>query len=57
MYTGCLADTSQELARTYPDEIQVLNKTAFFWPMWYGEEIQYLHERDDYDFMATGQYA
>jgi murein endopeptidase len=25
--------------------------------MWYGEEIQYTHERDDYDFYRTGQYT
>jgi hypothetical protein len=25
--------------------------------MWYGEEIQYTHEKDDYDFYKTGQYA
>lgn len=48
---------SQHLARDYPDEIQVLNHQAFFWPMWYGSEIEKTHEEDDYDFRATGQYA
>ncbi len=47
----------QEIARTHPAEIQVLSSRAFFWPMWHGEEIQYTHENDDYDFRATGQYA
>jgi len=46
-----------ELARAHPDEVQVLNSRAFFWPMWHGEEIKYTHERDDYDFRGTGQYA
>jgi len=46
-----------QIAREYPDEVQVLNSRAFFWPMWHGEEIQYTHERDDYDFRGTGQYA
>lgn len=47
----------QEIARNYPDEVQVLSNRALFWPMWYGEEIQYTHERDDYDFYASGQYG
>ncbi|ORY35552.1 hypothetical protein BCR39DRAFT_510716 [Naematelia encephala] len=46
-----------EIARRHPDEVQVLSERAFFWPMWHGEEIQYTHERDDYDFRGTGQYA
>ncbi|CAD6581388.1 MAG: hypothetical protein TREMPRED_002999 [Tremellales sp. Tagirdzhanova-0007] len=48
---------SQEIARSHPDEVQVLSSRAFFWPMWHGEEIQYTHENDDYDFVSTGQYA
>lgn len=46
-----------KLARRYPDEIQVLNTTAFFWPLWSGDYIERLHERDEYDFVGTGQYA
>lgn len=47
----------QELARRHPDSIQVLSTRAFFWPLWSGEEIQHIHENDDYDFYGTGQYA
>jgi hypothetical protein len=50
-------NNTKELARNYPTELQVLSSRAFFWPMWHGEEIQYTHERDDYDFRKTGQYA
>jgi hypothetical protein len=49
--------TPQELARRYPTELQVLSNRAFFWPMWHGNEIEKTHERDDYNFKATGQYA
>jgi hypothetical protein len=46
-----------QIARDHPDEIQVMNHQSFFWPMWYGEEIRDTHEKDDYNFRATGQYA
>ncbi|WWC63305.1 uncharacterized protein I303_105905 [Kwoniella dejecticola CBS 10117] len=46
-----------EIARTYPDEVQVLNERAFFWPMWHGEEIKKTHEEGSFDFEKTGQYA
>ncbi|RXK41142.1 hypothetical protein M231_01545 [Tremella mesenterica] len=46
-----------EIARRYPDEIQVLNHKAFFWPMWHGDEVQRVHERNEYDFWGSGQYA
>lgn len=47
----------QELARRHPESIQVLSTRAFFWPLWSGEEIQHVHENDDYDFYGTGQFA
>lgn len=47
--------------RSSPDSIHMkckfCLKRRFFWPMWYGEEIQYTHERDDYDFYGTNQYT
>ncbi|KAK8854781.1 hypothetical protein IAR55_003520 [Kwoniella newhampshirensis] len=46
-----------EIARSHPDEIQVLSERAFFWPMWHGEEIQKTHETTEHDFQKTGQYA
>ncbi|WRT68407.1 uncharacterized protein IL334_005383 [Kwoniella shivajii] len=46
-----------EIARRYPDEVQVLSERAFFWPMWHGEEIQKTHEEKEFDFEKTGQYA
>ncbi|WVR07584.1 hypothetical protein IAU60_004626 [Kwoniella sp. DSM 27419] len=46
-----------EIARRYPQEVQVLGERAFFWPMWHGEEIQKTHETDEHDFHASGQYA
>jgi hypothetical protein len=35
----------------------VLGTRAFFWPMWHGEEIKKVHELDDYDFAASGQFG
>ncbi|KAI5449138.1 hypothetical protein NCC49_005276 [Naganishia albida] len=46
-----------QLARAYPDEIQVLSTRAFFWPMWHGDEVKKVHELDDYDFAASGQFG
>ncbi|TXT08601.1 hypothetical protein VHUM_02729 [Vanrija humicola] len=46
-----------QLARQHPDDLQVLNSRAFFWPMWSGQEIDKVFENDDYDFRKTGQYA
>ncbi|WWD19073.1 hypothetical protein CI109_103531 [Kwoniella shandongensis] len=48
---------SWEIARSHPDEIQVLSERAFFWPMWHGDEIKKTHETTEYDFAKTGQYA
>jgi hypothetical protein len=48
---------SQEIARRYPNELNVLDTRAFFWPGWWGEEVQMVHETDDYDFHKSGQYA
>ncbi|KAL7421236.1 hypothetical protein Q5752_004121 [Cryptotrichosporon argae] len=56
-WAGHSVEKPWELARQNPDEVQVLGPRAFFWPMWYGEEIQYTHERDDWDFYGSGQYA
>jgi len=47
----------QQIARDHPDEIQVMNHQSFFWPMWYGSEIEDTHEKDEYNFRATAQYA
>jgi hypothetical protein len=47
----------QQLARKYPDEVQVLSTRAFFWPMWHGDEIKKVHELDDYDFASSGQFG
>jgi hypothetical protein len=47
----------KELARRYPDEVQVLSNRAFFYPMWHGNEIEKTHELDEHDFRASGQYA
>lgn len=46
-----------ELARYNPEEIQVLNPRAMYWPMWHGEEIDKTHTLDEYDFYGTGQYT
>ena len=48
---------TQTIARRYPSEIQVLSTRAFFWPMWHGNEVQKVHETDEWDFEASGQYA
>ena len=55
-FQGSDAD-KQQIARDHPDEIQVMNHQSFFWPMWYGSEIEDTHEKDEYNFRATGQYA
>lgn len=47
----------QELARQNPAEIQVLNTQAFFSPLWTGDDVSLVHEKDEYDFYGTGQYA
>ncbi|KAJ9104045.1 hypothetical protein QFC19_004179 [Naganishia cerealis] len=41
----------------YPDEVQVLSTRAFFWPLWSGNEIEKVHELDEYDFAASGQFG
>lgn len=46
-----------QIARRFPNLVQVLNIKAMFWPMWYGNEIEKVHERDEWDFYASGQYA
>jgi hypothetical protein len=47
----------QEIARRHPHEVTVLDTRAFFWPGWWGNDVQMVHETDDYDFHASGQYA
>jgi len=37
--------------------VQVLNPTAFFSPLWKPEEVALVHEKDEYDYHGTGQYA
>lgn len=56
-WAGHSVEMPWKLARLYPRDIQVLNTTAFFWPHWNGENVRDLHERNDYDFIASGQYA
>ncbi|KAJ9113659.1 hypothetical protein QFC22_005968 [Naganishia vaughanmartiniae] len=46
-----------QLARKYPSEVQVLSTRAFFWPLWSGNEIEKVHETDEYDFTASGQFG
>ncbi|KAJ9096815.1 hypothetical protein QFC21_005086 [Naganishia friedmannii] len=46
-----------QLARKYPSEVQVLSTRAFFWPLWSGDEIEKVHELDEYDFTASGQFG
>jgi hypothetical protein len=45
------------LARQHPEEIQVLNPTAFFSPLWTGDEVNMVHTSTKYDFEKTGQFA
>lgn len=49
-------DRPWEIARRYPDELQVLDTRAFFWPGWWGDDVQMVHETDSWDF-GNGQYA
>ena len=46
-----------QIARRHPEDLQVMNHRAFFYPNWHGEEVQHIHERDDHDFYGSGQYA
>lgn len=46
-----------QIARRYPYEVQVLSSGAFFTPEWWGDLIPLVHERNEWDFKATGQYA
>lgn len=56
-WAGHSVDMPWDLARIYPDDIQVLNTTAFFWPLWSADFIEKLHSTDEYNFARTGQYA
>lgn len=56
-WAGHSVDKPWELAQLFPTDIQVLNITAMFWPLWSGQEIDIVHQEDRYDFYGTGQYA
>ncbi|TKA53349.1 hypothetical protein B0A53_04367 [Rhodotorula sp. CCFEE 5036] len=42
--------TPWDLARAYPTEITVLNKFAFFWPIWDDDSLRVIHRDDRYSF-------
>lgn len=49
-------DKPWELAQLFPDQIQVLDIHAMFWPLWSGQEIDIVHQQDNYDW-HNGQYS
>ncbi|CAK9782572.1 hypothetical protein CC85DRAFT_284055 [Cutaneotrichosporon oleaginosum] len=55
-WAGHSVDKPWELAQLFPDQIQVLNTTAMFWPLWSGNEVDIIHQEDGYDW-NTGQYS
>lgn len=56
-WAGHSVDKPWELAQLFPDQIQVLNTTAMFWPLWSGQEIDIVHQEDKYDWYSVGQYS
>ncbi|GAA5917821.1 hypothetical protein JCM6882_004159 [Rhodosporidiobolus microsporus] len=42
--------TPWDLARAFPTEITVLNKFAFFWPIWHDDHLRVVHRDDRYSF-------
>ncbi|KAK4056133.1 hypothetical protein OIO90_002864 [Microbotryomycetes sp. JL221] len=42
--------TPWDLARAYPSEITVLNKFAFFWPIWHDDHLRLIHRSASYPF-------
>ncbi|GAA5880314.1 hypothetical protein JCM16303_003893 [Sporobolomyces ruberrimus] len=39
-----------QLAQKHPDEITVLNKYAFFWPLWHEDHLELVHRSKTYSF-------
>ncbi|GAA5962346.1 hypothetical protein JCM3765_002948 [Sporobolomyces pararoseus] len=39
-----------QLAQQHPDEITVLNKYAFFWPLWHEDHLNLIHRSSVYQF-------
>jgi hypothetical protein len=44
------------MAASYPREIHVLNRFAFFWPLWNQEHLKMVHETEDHNFNAAYAY-
>ncbi|KAK4049664.1 hypothetical protein OIV83_003939 [Microbotryomycetes sp. JL201] len=42
--------TPWDLARAYPSEVTVLNKFAFFWPIWHDDHLRLVHRSLSYPF-------
>ncbi|GAA5873488.1 hypothetical protein JCM8547_005444 [Rhodosporidiobolus lusitaniae] len=49
-WAGHSVTTPWDLARAYPTEITVLNKFAFFWPIWHDDHLRVIHRSDKYSF-------
>ncbi|POY73462.1 hypothetical protein BMF94_3399 [Rhodotorula taiwanensis] len=49
--------TPWDLARAYPTEITVLNKFAFFWPIWDDDSLRVIHRDDRYNFRKAPSLA
>ncbi|BEI86792.1 hypothetical protein CcaverHIS002_0701380 [Cutaneotrichosporon cavernicola] len=55
-WAGHSVDKPWELAQLFPDQIQVLNSKAMFWPLWSGDEIKIVHTEDGYDWSKQYSY-
>ncbi|GAA6024731.1 hypothetical protein JCM10207_002813 [Rhodosporidiobolus poonsookiae] len=42
--------TPWDLAQAYPTEVTVLNKFAFFWPIWHDDHLRVVHRDISYSF-------
>mmetsp|Transcript_21698 Transcript_21698/g.37271 ORF Transcript_21698/g.37271 Transcript_21698/m.37271 type:complete len:214 (-) Transcript_21698:31-672(-) len=42
-----------EIAKDFPEEIEVVHHRAFFWPLWNEQGMHILFEEDDYDFASN----
>ncbi|KAM0787013.1 hypothetical protein ACM66B_006281 [Microbotryomycetes sp. NB124-2] len=42
--------TPWDLAQAYPSEVSVLNKFAFFWPIWHDDHLRLVHRSLSYPF-------
>ncbi|GAA6014983.1 hypothetical protein JCM11491_002382 [Sporobolomyces phaffii] len=40
-----------QLAQQHPDEITVLNRYAFFWPLWHEDHLKLVHQSSSYSFV------